>query len=343
MEGMFLAESGIQNPVIPDLAQPADWATYRPGYTLEMREAFVGSYSALGLASLGACIFDILASSVSIEDFRAIGSRLNSGVDYRSIAQIQNATSDCENGTLFSLTDSTKEDWDADQEPGYASEEISTTPTEVQRTLTEQYMDALSSWSAAGFERMMELSAPGSPAWSYAFHLRSGRTSELQSGWRDGSQLRLIQEQDSFRLCLTSSCTTKYSDFQVSDKVLSFKVNDRSLSESVVTYTDGSTATCSDYGFCVTARSVFWTGTTAFVNMEVSVDGEAVEAIGGFVRLVLQSGEKFKMTSGTTPIATVSEGAVYSMGFKGAGAPWGGLLVVEIKTNLGSERLQLRL
>lgn len=103
MEGMDLASSGIQNDVIPDLGQPSLWAHYKPGYTLAMRNNWVSSFAKNSLPGFGACLFDMLASSMPYEDFEVVRARIAAGADPKSIPAFSLAMDDCSNGTFFSL------------------------------------------------------------------------------------------------------------------------------------------------------------------------------------------------------------------------------------------------
>jgi hypothetical protein len=103
MDGMALAAQGIQNPAIPDLAQPADWANYLPGYTLAQRNAWVQSFASNSQPGYGACLFDMVASSITYDRFLEIKNEISSGVEPESIADFSTAMYDCENGTFHSL------------------------------------------------------------------------------------------------------------------------------------------------------------------------------------------------------------------------------------------------
>lgn len=103
MEGMDLASQGIQNPVIPDLRQPADWADYKPGYSLVLRNSWIDSFASSAEVGLGACMFDILASSVEFTRFETIRRMIQEGSSPDSFPEINLAIEDCQNGTFFSL------------------------------------------------------------------------------------------------------------------------------------------------------------------------------------------------------------------------------------------------
>lgn len=107
MEGMDLASQGIQNPVIPDLRQPAEWANFKPGYTLSLRNSWVDSFASGAEPVFGACMFDILASSVEFARFDKIRQMIKSGTSPDAIPEISLAIADCQNGTFYSLKEST--------------------------------------------------------------------------------------------------------------------------------------------------------------------------------------------------------------------------------------------
>jgi len=103
MDGMFLAERGIQNPVIPDLAQPAEWADYLPGYNIQMRTVFVQSMSMNGMPGFGACVFDMIASTIPYSRFQEQQIAIKLGADPMSIPEVNLVFQDCEQGTFFSF------------------------------------------------------------------------------------------------------------------------------------------------------------------------------------------------------------------------------------------------
>ena len=103
MDGMYLAERGIQNPVIPDLAQPAEWADYLPGYNTQMRTAFVQSMSMDGMPGFGACVFDMIASTIPYSRFQEQQIAIKSGADPMSFPEVNLVFQDCEQGTFFSF------------------------------------------------------------------------------------------------------------------------------------------------------------------------------------------------------------------------------------------------
>lgn len=103
MEGMDLASRGIQNPVIPDLSQPAEWADYKPGYTLALRQTWVQSFASNSQPGYGACLFDMVASSIEYSRFLEIKTAIQNDVDPRSINDFALAMDDCTNGTFYSL------------------------------------------------------------------------------------------------------------------------------------------------------------------------------------------------------------------------------------------------
>lgn len=104
MDGIYLAKQGIQNPIIPDLTKPANWASFKPGYTLDMRQKWLDQFTASGIPQIGGCLFDIIASSVDIDRFWEIRTAMNQGTDLFSIREFSTAYNDCVNGTLYSLT-----------------------------------------------------------------------------------------------------------------------------------------------------------------------------------------------------------------------------------------------
>jgi cyclophilin family peptidyl-prolyl cis-trans isomerase len=103
MDGIYLAKQGIQNPIIPDLTKPANWASFKPGYTLDMRQKWLDGFTASGIPQIGGCLFDIIASSVDIDRFWEIRTAMNQGTDLFSIREFSTAYNDCVNGTLYSL------------------------------------------------------------------------------------------------------------------------------------------------------------------------------------------------------------------------------------------------
>jgi len=103
MEGMDLAVQGIQNPAIPDLAQPAEWADYKPGYTMSQRQAWVQSFASNSQPGFGACLFDMVASSIEYSRFLEIKTAIQNNVDPRTLSDFSLAMDDCTNGTFHSL------------------------------------------------------------------------------------------------------------------------------------------------------------------------------------------------------------------------------------------------
>jgi len=106
MEGMALAERGIQNRAIPDLSQPAEWARYKPGYTMELRSTWLTSFASNSQPGFGACLFDMVASSIDFLRFVEIQKAVGEGVDPQSIPELNRAINDCTNGTFHSLNTS---------------------------------------------------------------------------------------------------------------------------------------------------------------------------------------------------------------------------------------------
>jgi hypothetical protein len=105
MDGMYLAEQGIQNPVIPDLAQPFEWSNYNPGYTMQERNLWIQKFSSIDPV-IGACVFDMLASTIPYEEFKQQSDAIQSGASVESIPKLMMALDDCENGTFHSFADS---------------------------------------------------------------------------------------------------------------------------------------------------------------------------------------------------------------------------------------------
>ena len=104
MDGMYLAEQGIQNPVIPDLAQPFEWSNYNPGYTMQMRNAWMQKFSSIDPV-VGACMFDIIASTIPYEEFTQQSDAMQLGASVESFPKLMMALDDCENGTFHSFAD----------------------------------------------------------------------------------------------------------------------------------------------------------------------------------------------------------------------------------------------
>ena len=105
MDGMYLAEQGIQNPVIPDLAQPFEWANYNPGFTMQMRNLWIQKFSSIDPV-IGACMFEMLASTIPYEEFMQQSDAIQLGARVESFPKLMTALDDCENGTFHSFADS---------------------------------------------------------------------------------------------------------------------------------------------------------------------------------------------------------------------------------------------
>lgn len=205
------------------------------------------------------------------------------------------------------------------------------------------YAAALGTFSTSGFQTMMSTSFTGSPAWNYAYHLYNGRLSQRQAGGSDGNSINFSNELDGFRFCFTSSCEMLLDNFRTQQgQVFTFDVNGTELSENVFANSDDSSYVCGAMGACAILRSVTWFGGTAFATVEVkTTTTSAGKAIKAAVRLLTPSGQNISLTSGSTPAATSSTNAHYSIGFKNATSPWGGEVRVKIKTSLGTETLAL--
>jgi hypothetical protein len=72
-------------------------------------------------------------------------------------------------------------------------------------------------------------------------------------------------------------------------------------------------------------------------------DSSVAKAQGVSQKLKMPSGELISVASGTSPTATQSEPAYYSLGFKTSNEPWGGFVNVRIKTSLGTDTVRLPL
>jgi hypothetical protein len=228
---------------------------------------------------------------------------------------------------------------------GTADQPLSTeTQTFLPGAMTP-YFNALSDWTSQSFQQMLYESVEGSPAWSYAYHLVMGRNSELQSGRREGSRLKIIDNGDSLKVCFTSSCSVTIDNVQGENGLVSnYFVNGRELSSSIVSRTSNDSFVCSSFGFCATLRSAFWFGNTVYATVEVRVnDSSVTKAQGVSQKLKMPSGELISIASGTSPTATQSEPAYYSLGFKTSNEPWGGFVNVRIKTSLGTDTVRLPL
>jgi len=140
MEGMDLASQGIQNPVIPDLRQPAGWADYKSGYTIDLRNSWVDSFASNGEPALGACMFDMLASSVEFTRFNQIRQLVQSGTDPDTIDEMSQATDDCRNGTFYSLKE--RGDTDSSGQPESGSPTEGTTGSPLYETDRNEYWNA---------------------------------------------------------------------------------------------------------------------------------------------------------------------------------------------------------
>jgi GTPase Era involved in 16S rRNA processing len=221
-------------------------------------------------------------------------------------------------------------------------------PTDTQSLLPgamTPYFNALSGWTSQDFQQMLYESVEGSPAWSYAYHLVIGRNSELQSGRREGSGVKIIDNGDSLKVCFTSSCSVTIDNVQGENGLVSnYFVNGRDLSSSIISHPDNGSFVCSTAGFCATLRSAFWFGNIVYATVEVRVNDSAVsQAQGVSQKLKMPTGELLSIASGTSPTATQSEPAYYSLGFKTKNAPWGGFVNVRLKTSLGTDTVRLPL
>ena len=221
-------------------------------------------------------------------------------------------------------------------------------PTDTQSLLPgamTPYFNALSGWTSQDFQQMLYESVEGSPAWSYAYHLVIGRNSELQSGRREGSGVKIIDNGDSLKVCFTSSCSVTIDNVQGENGLVSnYFVNGRDLSSSIISHPDNGSFVCSTAGFCATLRSAFWFGNIVYTTVEVRVNDSAVsQAQGVSQKLKMPTGELLSIASGTSPTATQSEPAYYSLGFKTKNAPWGGFVNVRLKTSLGTDTVRLPL
>ena len=221
-------------------------------------------------------------------------------------------------------------------------------PSETQSLLPgamTPYFSALSDWTSQSFQQMLNESVEDSPAWSYAYHLVMGRNSELQSGRREGSKVKIIDNGDSLKVCFTSSCSVTIDNVQGENGLVSnYFVNGRDLSSSIISHPDNGSFVCSKFGFCATLRSAFWFGNTVYATVEVHVaDSSVSKAQGVSQKLKMPSGELISIASGTSPTAKQSEPAYYSLGFKTTDAPWGGFVNIRVKTSLGTDTIRLPL
>lgn len=127
MDGMSLAEQGVQNNVIPDLVQPATWAHYQSGYSIEQRQLWMSSFAKNGQAAFGGCLYDMLATAYPYSRFLEIQQSIQNGVDPTKISDFSLAYQDCQNGTFRSIsgantvTDSTVADATTNTSSPYAS------------------------------------------------------------------------------------------------------------------------------------------------------------------------------------------------------------------------------
>jgi hypothetical protein len=363
MEGMDLASSGIQNEVIPDLAQPALWANYKSGYSLTMRNNWVNSFAKDSIPGFGACLFDMLASSMPYEDFEIASARIRAGADPKSLPKFSLAMDDCTNGTFYSLKNnegSTESDASSESESAtdsssdsetvytlapYNDDSSETLDTSSGSAGDLTYFSSLSEWTSGSFQTMLNNSVVGSPAWSYAYHLINGRNSEMQSGRSEGSSIKIIDNGDSLNVCFTKSCSVLIDRIETQDgKVSNYYVNGRDLSSSIVSHSEEDAAICSDVGFCATLRSAFWFGNTVYATVEVRVNDSSVyKADAVSQKLKMPTEELISLSSGTSPTATPSESAYYSLGFKTTVDPWGGFVNVRVKTSLGTDTVRLPL
>jgi peptidoglycan hydrolase-like protein with peptidoglycan-binding domain len=134
MEGMDLAAQGIQNPAIPDLAQPAEWASYKPGYTLAQRQTWVQSFASNSQPGFGACLYDMVASSIDYSRFLEIKSAIQNDVDPRTLDDFSLAMDDCTNGTFYSLRNGSSASTDSSNSSSNTSSQTTLPyPTETSR------------------------------------------------------------------------------------------------------------------------------------------------------------------------------------------------------------------
>jgi GTPase SAR1 family protein len=206
-----------------------------------------------------------------------------------------------------------------------------------------EYANAMADWSSTGFKRMMSLSAESSPAWNYGFHLLNGRLSELQAGRKDGSSVRTILDPSGVRLCVTSSCDLRLSDFIIEyGMVTGFSVNGRAVSESVIADPGSSNWVCGESGACVVLRSLSWFGAKAYATVEVQVSSIAVTRVQkAAIRLVTPTGRSISFSAGTTPDARPGVNAHYSISFPTTQSPFGGEIRVKVRTDIGLESIAL--
>lgn len=109
-------------------------------------------------------------------------------------------------------------------------------------------------------------------------------------------------------------------------------------------YTNSSDSswTCGENGACAVLRSVNWFGAKAYATIKVGLrDGAAEYAMKGTVRMFLPSGGPVAFSAGTTPNATSSKSAHYSVAFTTRESPFGGSVKVKLRTVLGLSTLEL--
>gem|GEM_PF-5670731 len=142
MDGMYLAEQGIQNPIIPDLSQPFEWANYLPGYTMQMRNTWIQKFSDVDPA-FGACTFDMLASTVPFEEFMQQSEAISSGTRVESIPKVMLAFEDCANGTFHSFANGQDSGSNASQSGGYVSQVSNSTTTSLTLATARSSIESL--------------------------------------------------------------------------------------------------------------------------------------------------------------------------------------------------------
>ncbi len=248
------------------------------------------------------------------------------------------STSDVENSTEWYTSDDVSDVVEDDTSSTF-DDQTATSGNYV----AEAYVNALASWSSAGFESMLELSQEGSPAWAYGYHLFLGRYSERQAGGGDGRPLEVLSDGSTYRICFTAACSAEISNFVVEgDRVRTFDVNGRPLADSINIHPFESDFVCGQSGFCVALRSTFWFGGTTYSIVEVSVSDPSVKKVRSLsVKLETIDGAQYSMTSGTTPTATPVDNAVYSIGFRDSPDPRMGYVVVKLRSSLGTETIRL--
>ena len=155
--------------------------------------------------------------------------------------------------------------------------------------------------------------------------------------------MRTILDSSGVRICVTSSCDLRLSDFIIEyGWITGFNVNGRAVSESVIADPGSSNWVCGESGACVVLRSLSWFGAKAYATVEVQVSSIAVTRVQkAAIRLVTPTGRSILFSAGTTPDAKPGVNAHYSISFPTNESPFGGEVRVKVRTDIGLESIAL--